>query len=264
MLPNTRVLFTAILQRAGADLICDIGSRDGEDALRFRLLFPKARVFAFEANHYNFDRMAADDRLRTAGVDLFPCAVSDTDGESRFHISSVDYDDAHANRGTSSLLSGGAVAIKETVVVPTRRLDGVVLEKCPDSAVVGLWIDVEGAEYSVLSGIDRIKDRVAAIHVETALKPLREGQRTTGELTTLLDRLGFEPAAIGFEEKHVWGDIVYVHKATKASLGWRFRLFAWKSKISSVLGVGHMAVFLQKHFPRVYRLAYRLYHRLGA
>jgi FkbM family methyltransferase len=264
MLPNTRVLFTAILQRAGADLICDIGSRDGEDALRLRSLFPAARLFAFEANHYNFDRMAADARLQDARVELFSCAISGADGEARFHISDVDYSDERANRGTSSLLSGGNVEVKETAIVQTRRLDRFVLEKYPDAKVIGLWIDVEGAEYEVLSGIGGIKERIAVIHVETAITPFREGQRTTNELTDLLETLGFEPAAIGFEQKHGWGDAVYIRKSVREALGWRFRLFRWKSKASAALGVGHIAVFLRDRFPRLYRSVYRMYHRLGS
>lgn len=264
MLPNTRVLFTAILQRAGADLICDIGSRDGEDALRLRSIFPSARMVAFEANHYNFDRMMSDLRLRNAKIELFPCAISDSDGEAHFHISDVDYNDENANRGTSSLLAGGNVEVKETTVVPTRRLDRFVLEKYPEAKVIGLWIDVEGAEFGVLSGIAGIKDRVAAIHVETAFTPFREGQRTTKDVTELLGTLGFEPAAVGFEQKHGWGDAVYIRTATREALGWRFRLFRWKSKASSALGAGHIAVFLRKHCPRLYRTAYRLYHRLGS
>ena len=86
---NTHVLFTALLQNAGADCLCDIGSRDGEDALGFRNLFPKARVFAFEANPYNYNRMQADPRFAAANVVVLPYAISDADGEATFYVSDV-------------------------------------------------------------------------------------------------------------------------------------------------------------------------------
>jgi FkbM family methyltransferase len=260
---NTHVLFSALLQRAGADCVCDIGSRDGDDSLRFRNLFPKARVLAFEANHYNYARMAADPRLVEAKIELLPYAVSNADGEATFYVTDVDYSNPEENRGTSSLLSGGEAKLKEQARVETRRLDRLILEKCPEARAIGLWIDVEGAEYVVLEGIEGIRDRVAAIHVETALKPLREGQRTTAELSQLMDRLGFEISARGFEEKHVWGDIVYVRKDLRKKLGWRHGMFKFKARMSSALKVGSIAVFLKKRFPRLYRFAYRLYHRAG-
>jgi FkbM family methyltransferase len=260
---NTHVLFSAILQAAHADCVCDIGSRDGEDAIQFRTLFPNGRILAFEANKYNFSRMVADPRLADARVEVLPFAITSEDGRATFHITDVDYSNPNENRGTSSLLSGGDYEVKEAVSVETRRLDRLVSELNPAVRGVGLWIDVEGAEYGVIEGIEGIKDRVIAIHVETSVRPLRDGQRTMADLTRLLDQLGFDLSASGFEESNVWGDAVYIRKDVRKALGWRHGFFKFKSGVSAALRVGHLAVFLKNRFPALYRMAYKVYHRAG-
>ena len=263
MLTNTHVLFSALLQGAGADCVCDIGSRDGEDALCFRNLFPQARILAFEANKYNYERIAADARFTDGKVELFPCAVSDTDGEAIFNITAVSSNDPHDVSGTSSLLSGASVDVKESVRVETRRLDGLIQEHCAECRRIGLWVDVEGAEYMVFEGMEGIRDRVAAIHVETAMKPMRDGQRTMPELTVLLERLGFELVEAGFAETDLWGDAVYVNRAVRAELGDTYEAYKRKARMSVKLRVGALAGFLHQRLPWLYRIAYRFYHRVG-
>src|SRR6185436_13600572 len=50
MFTNTKSLFISILKAQGADCVCDIGSRDGDQSLLFRHLLPNAAAIAFEAN----------------------------------------------------------------------------------------------------------------------------------------------------------------------------------------------------------------------
>lgn len=263
MITNTRVLFSALLQSAGADCLCDIGSRDGEDALRFRNVFPEARILAFEANPHNFALIAADARVKAAKIEILPYAVSNAEGEATFNVTEVVANDPHGVSGTSSLLGGAGVDLMETVRVQTRRLDGLIEERCADCCGIGLWVDVEGAEYMVFEGMEGIRDRVIAIHVETAMKPLRDGQRTMPEVTALLDRMGFDLVDAGFAETDLWGDAVYVNRAIRAKLGSAYEAARRKARWSLKLRVSVLAGFLQRRIPWLYRIAYRFYYRLG-
>jgi precorrin-6B methylase 2 len=47
---NTARLFERLLPLLDADLVCDVGSMDGAETLRFARAVPQASVFAFEAN----------------------------------------------------------------------------------------------------------------------------------------------------------------------------------------------------------------------
>jgi FkbM family methyltransferase len=263
MITNTKVLFSAVLKAVHADCICDIGSRDGDQSLLFRHLCPAAAVLAFEANPINFKAMSADPRLREGRIELFPVAVSNARGTARFHVTDVDYSDPEANKGTSSLLTRDDLPVKDTVEVETCRLDELILSQFAKARAIGLWIDVEGAEYSVLEGISGIKDRVVAVQVETAKVPLRQGQRTLPELTALMDSLGFALCGSNIRQTAEWGDVVFVNRRVIEALGFRFSLCKLRGYLGVWIPVDHAAVFLKARWPAAYRFLRKLYLKLG-
>jgi FkbM family methyltransferase len=252
-----------VLKSLGADCICDIGSRDGDQALLFRHLCPEAAVLAFEANPINFKAMASDRRLSREHVELFPFAISNAHGMAKFHITDVDYDDPRANKGTSSLLAGVDLAVKNTVDVETRRIDDMIVERCPTARTVGLWIDVEGAEFGVLEGIAGVKDRVVAVHVETAKVPLREGQRSLPELVSLMQSYGFVLSGSNIKKNSAWGDVVFVNRRAIRALGARFFLCKLKGYLGRWIRADHAAVFLRERCPGCYRVLRRAYIKVG-
>src|SRR5258706_4725829 len=165
---NTKPLFAALLKNLEADCVCDIGSRDGDQALLFRHLRPTADVFAFEANPINFRAMMANTNLEAERVQVFSYAITDAKGTAKFHVTDVDYSAPDSNKGMSSLLLSDGLKIKETLEVECCRIDEFILGQCPLSRKIGLWIDVEGAEFGVIEGMTGIKERVLAIHVESS------------------------------------------------------------------------------------------------
>ena len=252
-----------MLKSLKADCVCDIGSRDGDQALLFRHLCPEASVLAFEANPINFAAMSRDVRLTNQRIELFPFAISNARGMARFHITDVDYNDPDANKGTSSLLPSEKVKIKDAVEVETRRIDEVVPVQCPKAKAVALWIDVEGAEFGVLEGMAGIKDRVLAVHVETAKVKLREGQRTLAELVSLMQSYGFVLCGSNIRSASDWGDAVFVSERTIRTLGPRFGLCKLKGYLGFWVPVDHAAVFLKARFPAAYRLLRKAYLKVG-
>jgi hypothetical protein len=103
MILGTRHLFLRLLDTLSIDLVCDVGSMNGADALAFRRARPRARVVAFEPNPHNLEAMRADTRLPLACIELLPFAASDTDGVAPFHLVDADYRQSHHRRGMSSL-----------------------------------------------------------------------------------------------------------------------------------------------------------------
>lgn len=137
---------------------------------------------------------ARDPRLQ-----VFPVAVSDTDGEAEFHVTSNDGE-------SSSLLPFGThdtlfpqVQVQRTIRVPTRRLEGVLDEAGgipPDMLIV----DVQGAEFRVLSALPRdLLARVRVIYSEVSTERVYAGGGLLSDIESLLDwrfvNLGFAPLA---------------------------------------------------------------------
>ncbi len=264
MLTNTKMLFASILKDLSADCVCDIGSRDGAQSLLFRELLPNAIVVAFEANPINFQMMQANPALRSNRIEMHPFAVTNSNSVSKFHITDVDYSNPAENRGTSSLLVHAELKILRSVDVHTCRIDDFILKHHPQATSIGLWIDVEGVEYFVLEGISKIKDRVMAVHVETAKTPMRQGQKTFAELLPLMESYGFGLCGSNIGERDNWGDVVFLNGSTRQALRVRMGVCKAKAYCSKLVKIDSIAVCLKSRVPFLYHLLRRLYIKLWA
>lgn len=256
-LVNTKSLFTALLKRLACDLVMDIGSRDGRQALLFKEVLPQAHVVAFEANPYNFRRMSAQPELTGRGIVLMPLAVSNANGQAVFHISQADYDAPESevnNLGTSSLLVHPEVKTLADIPVETVRLE-TFLQR-PEYAgcrKIALWIDVEGAEYLVLEGLGAAVSRVSLIHVETAREPVRQGQQARAEVSRLLREWDFVELGTNLTPEAVWGDLVWIRRAEGEAQEAEVAAAVKRARWNYRLGVDTWAVRL-KRWPWLYRV----------
>jgi hypothetical protein len=128
---------------------------------------------------------------------------------------------------------------------------------------VGLWIDVEGAEFGVLEGMSAIRQKVVAVHVETARVPLRQGQRTLRELVALMRSYGFRMAGSNIPQDGEWGDVVFVSERAITVLGLRFAWCKLKAYLGQWIAADRAAVFLKTRWPAGYRMFRHLYLRVG-
>ncbi len=263
MRQNTKLLFGSILRLAESDCVCDIGSRDGDQALFFKQLLPNASVCAFEANPFNFKAMKVKQALIDAKIDIQEVAVSNENGTATFHVIDVDYSDPNENTGISSLLSRDDLKVKMAVTVPAVRIDDFILDKYPASQRIGLWIDVEGAEFLVLNGLDRIKDRIVAIHVESWLTSKWKGQKLYPEVETLLRGQGFVPYGNNLTSEMIFGDFVFIQKEWQTKLGASLLKARWKGMLGGWLKADALAYHLKKRLPGLYRVLKHLYMKFG-
>lgn len=259
MLTNTKTLFASLVKTAQADCICDIGSRDGMQALLFRHLRPDAQVHAFEANPVNFAVMSRDSRLSAEGIKIHPCLIADKNGTIDFFVEDIDYADPEANRGRSSMLHRPAEKVKEVVKAPAYRIDTFLAEHAGQAKRMCLWIDAEGAEYFIVQGMSGIKDRVFAIHVETSTFEMFLGQRLYPELKELLRTFGFSPCGDNMDQGRRWGDVVFIRDDWRKELGFRFTLLKWKAYLTYWFGADKIAVSLKARMPSMYHFLRRLF-----
>jgi FkbM family methyltransferase len=173
LIVDTGRLFLKLLRTFEIDTVCDVGSMDGYDALRFRRALPAAEVIAFEPNPRNFDLMATDPRLPRRRIRVLPFAVSDRDAEAPFFVAGARYErnrDLPA-RGIGSLhRRAKSSLIAEVVQVRTVRLDGVL--ESSSAARIALWIDTEGMGFEAIAGASRVLARTQMLHVEVETVPL--------------------------------------------------------------------------------------------
>jgi hypothetical protein len=153
--------------------------------------------------------------------------------------------------------------VKESVSVEIWRIDDFLLERCPAARKIGLWIDVEGAEALVLDGMEKIRDRVIAVHVETARTAVWEGQKTLSDLTATMAEKGYLLCGSNFPKEVRAGDVVFVSREAASALGKRLLLGRMKAYLSYWLQADNLAVYLKTRSPWLYRTLRRLLIRFG-
>lgn len=200
-LPLLRFLFSS----DPPDVILDIGACEGEDSIRYKRLFPKAEVIAFEPNTSNLEKIYHN--LRVFGdeeIKVLPYALSSRNGTAEMHISSGNPEgipeSPHWDYGnkSSSLLQPSELMSRfhswlrfdTKVTVPTRRLDSV-LSELGIRSVDFIHMDVQGAELMVLEGSVEILPAVACIWLEVGTEPIYVDQPSAAKTQEFLEGLGF-------------------------------------------------------------------------
>lgn len=207
------------------DVVCDVGSMDGADALRFRDMLPSARIYAFEANPENYRRMAADPALRERSIQALPFAVSDANGAADFFIVDADYSCPNDLRGLSSLYRrNDRFAPVAVAQVQTVRLDSFLATERTTHARVALWIDTEGAAYEVIAGMQGALQQVQLLHVEVETAPLIGAeQKLYPDVKSLLHTMGFRELATDRDRGDPQFNAVYV----RHGLPWLTKVWTW-------------------------------------
>jgi FkbM family methyltransferase len=195
LIVNTRRLFCRLLRTFEVATVCDVGSMDGNDALRFRRVLPSAAILALEPNPKNFALMAADDRLRGARIRVLPVAASDRRAKAPFFLIDADYARGSdlARRGMSSLYERSDwTRLSSVVDVSTVRLDELLAAESSTEASIALWIDVEGAAFEAIRGASGVLRSTSMIHVEVETAPaIGAAQKLFADVERMLVEAGF-------------------------------------------------------------------------
>jgi len=224
---NTAHLFERLLPLLDADLVCDVGSMDGAEALRFARAVPRAAVFAFEPNPWNLEPMRANRDLALAGVKIVPHAVADRGARSPFHVLRADYEAPDLQRGRSSIYPAVVASeLLEVIEVTTVRLDEYLHAHAAGSARLALWIDAEGMAYEALLGAAALSSRLQLVHVEVERVPcMNAAQKLYPDVRRLLESFGLREIASDGLARFRQFNALYVRDDLSRST--RLRIAAW-------------------------------------
>lgn len=196
-----------------ADIVFDVGTRDGDDAEFLREKLNAKRVYAIDANPLAVKKT----RAAYPKFEVIETAVSDYTGTTEFlQILSDDKNFA----GTSSIdttkedreeiFRGLANRIEVSVI----RMDQLLTDlDLTDNVIDVMKVDVESYTYETLLGLgDKLQD-VKVYHLETERKYLRPGHRNNVQVAALMRSKGFWLYDLSYE----WGqgiqDQVWINTA---------------------------------------------------
>lgn len=216
---GTKFIFVYLTHHLVTDLIMDIGSRDGSDAIRFKKFNPNAEVMAIEANPALFKNMSNNKQLSEYGVKIFNFAATKTNGTATFSI-------FNKKKGTGSLLRKASGTRIETVEVKTQRVDS--LTTLAEYKKIGLWVDVEGNTSEVIEGCKSMMPNVLVVHAELEVTEIFKGQVTQKEFRTQMQAYGFIEVEGTLPKGAAAGNIIFLRKEIAGKTTFFFRLMVKK------------------------------------
>jgi len=220
---DTRKLFLQLLRTLEIDVVCDVGSMDGRDALRFRRRLSRADIIALEPHPANYRRMQEEGSIASAGIELVPAAAAHFDGEAPFHlVPAPPGPEQRGRRGMSSLLRRGDSRFTgSSTVTQVLRLDGLLGARARGRKLA-LWMDCEGMAFEALTGAVGIAPSLRLLHIEVEIEPcIGATQRLYPEVAELLRSWGFLELATNRAPDQNQFDVVYVRGDLNATTRWR-------------------------------------------
>lgn len=188
--PSSIQTMATLLASKPVSVAFDIGANEGDVSERLLQKLHPERLFAFEPMPETFSRLQARFATNSA-VEVHKLAVGNTAGEVTLNINRTE---AYNN----SLLAAakGAEKWHDIEHVSTETVECVTLDTfCAAQGVEqidALKIDVEGADFLVLEGAERMlrEKRIKLIYVEVLLTPSFVGQASLGQFIEHLDDFG--------------------------------------------------------------------------
>ena len=184
-------------------VILEAGSYHGETALAMARRWPRSTIYSFEPVPELF---AIVKRNTEAFKNIHPSelALGDKVGTAVFHLSTM------AGKPDASLGSG-------SLLEPSHHLEGFPWVKFDNAITVStttieawakdhhvekidfIWLDVQGAEFTVLKAAGAILKTVRVIMAEVEFVELYKGQSLYAEMKPWLEARGFAQVATDFD-----------------------------------------------------------------
>jgi FkbM family methyltransferase len=182
--------------------LIDIGANNGDFGAYLASTFGIERVIAIEPLPIHAPG------LRAKGFTVHSVALGDEDREITFHENTYDGASSPLPLTERCIAEYPQVAQWRDIVVPQRRLDGMLSELEPE---ILIKVDAQGAEASILRGGHETFRSASVILIEMTLLPLYDGQELFNALHGRLDDLGF--SFVGFRAQHVAksGEPLFLH-----------------------------------------------------
>lgn len=176
------------LQESGINTVIDVGAYTGSLCFGIAKVIPKAKIYAFEPLPENY--AALQNLAKKIDLTAFNVAVGNEEGEKTFY--------QNAFSASSSALPMEQVHVTEfpdtaevsEITVPFWRLDDHLAEMTLEKPVL-MVLDVQGFEYEVLKGAEKLLESVDIIICEISVDQLYERQASFDDIYSLLVSNGF-------------------------------------------------------------------------
>jgi FkbM family methyltransferase len=169
--------FLTMQQPLGTLCFLEVGAHEASFSCRAKSMYPEAKVFAFEANPYVYDKHKDEINRDAPSLNYIHSAICDHDGTTFLAISnSISGKSEALDSKRHSLLTRKDSDHVDYIEVPCAKLDSIFDKNKINGIPSCLWCDVEGASSQVLIGAEAILGSVTSLYIELSTKEFWEGE----------------------------------------------------------------------------------------
>ncbi len=196
-------------------IIVEAGAYIGSDSIKFTKEWPLVDVHSFEPVPQLFQLLEKEtDRFNN--IHCYPYALSNKDDIAFFYVAEKPKNPNRPTQAGSLLapkerLKYSSITFPHTIEVPTITLDSWA-KKYHIPHIDLLWLDMQGAELSVLKASKQILKTVTAIFTEVSFIESYEKIPQVDEVTNWLESHGFRLVGQDYDPatSHFFGNRLFV------------------------------------------------------
>jgi FkbM family methyltransferase len=187
-------------------VIFDIGACEGADSIRYKKLFPQAKIFAFEPLIENVKKIKHNFKRYNlkSDIELFNLALGEKFGKMKFFVSAGRPEEAKRSKDwdyenkSSSLLPPKDISkthnwlkFKKEITVEVDTIKNICQKNSIDH-IDFIHLDVQGAEIKVLKGAGDLIRKIRVIWLEVANLEMYEDQPLKDDIERFMHEKGFK------------------------------------------------------------------------
>ena len=198
------------IDRKDINLIFELGSRDGVEAISLGNYYYNANVVSFECNPTTYHILQSNIK-NYPKLSSYQYAISDTDGIIDF------YQSVHGNPGSSSIFKKTGKydyiedLVQNKISVRSTKLS-TFLDNYDKKNIDIIWADIQGAELKAFQGMGDYIDNVKFIYTEVEYEAIYENQALYSEIKKFLESKNFIEKHKDTVVKDWWGDAIFMNK----------------------------------------------------
>ena len=190
-------------------IIVDAGAHFGYDSIDWAKILPKSKIYAFEPIPDVFKKLQQLTKFNKQ-ITCLQLALSNSNGQAKMYTSSGESD------GSSSLLKPKDhlidhpnVVFNEQCEVETITLDDWAKSKNIEK-VDFMWLDMQGAELSMLMASTQILPTIKAVHMEVSLKETYENVPQYPQVRKWMEQNGFQVKIEAIPSGWDMGNVLFI------------------------------------------------------
>lgn len=182
-----------------ANIIIDVGTRDGDDAEYLRKALKATEIFAIDARH----EAVENTKKKYPDFKVYETAISNYNGNTDFYVvTSKDKDYS----GSSSIYNNKFDRPEypnEKIEVPVITMKQFIEDAgLQDSIIDFVKVDIEGYTAQLLYGMGNYINNVKFFHLETEKYATHDDHKNSADVADYIRKKGFKLVAIQYE----WGE----------------------------------------------------------